>query len=129
MIKIHSFRLLCLSRLNPNETLCADFEARFCCPAIPATEWSYTTLYETTTASFTNEQFEPTASTSEYSTTSFSEITENYESKRWSFEDFNLTEPESLNELRKFIQYRITDHKILLKPRSDIFTSILLNSK
>ena len=117
-----------MSRLNPNETLCADFEARFCCPAITATEWPYTTLYEATTAPFTNEQFQPTASTPEYSTTSFSEIIENYESKRWSFKDLNLTEPESLNELRKFIQYRNTDHQILLKPRSDIFTSILLNS-
>ena len=109
-----------MSRLNSNETLCADFEARFCCPAITATEWSYTTLYETTTASFTNEQFQPTATTPEYST-SFSEITENYESKRWSFDDLNLTEPESLNELRNFIQYRNTDHKILLKLGSDIF--------
>ena len=118
-MKIYRLRFLCLSRLNPNETQCADFEARFCCPAITSTEWTYTTD-DTTTVLITNEQFESTARTSEYFTTTFSEITENYESKRWSFEDLNLTEPESLNELRKFIQYRNTDHKILLKPRSDI---------
>ena len=109
-----------MSRLNPNETQCADFEARFCCPAITTTERSYTTD-DTTTVLITNEQFESTASTSEYSTTTLSEITENYESKRWSFEDLNLTEPESLNELRKFIKYRNADHKVILNPESDIF--------
>ena len=103
-MEIYSFRFLCLSRLNPNETQCADFEARFCCPAITATELSPTNVYETTTALFTSGQLEPTASTTEYSTTSFDSVTENYDSKRWSFDDMNLTKPESLNELRKFIQ-------------------------
>ena len=104
-MKIFSFRFLCLSRLNPNETQCTDFEARFCCTALTATESSYTNLNVTTTAQLTNGQpTVPTVSTQEYLTTSLNRITENYESKRWSFEDLNLTEPESLNELRNFIK-------------------------
>jgi len=94
-----------LSQLNPNETQCADFEARFCCPAFnKATESSYTDVYDTTMALFTDGQSEPTASTGEYFK-SFDKTTETYESKRWSFEDFDLTEPARLDELRNFIKY------------------------
>ena len=94
-----------MSQLNPNKTQCADFEARFCCPADnKATESSYTDMYDTTMALFTDGQVEPTASTWEYFK-SLDKTTETYGSKRWSFEDFDLTEPAKLDELRNFIKY------------------------
>ena len=95
-----------MSQLNPNETQCADFEARFCCPALTETESSQTNVYDTTTALYTNIQFEPTARTDEYFTKFFDETTETFESRRWSFVDFNLTEPAKLDELRNLIKYQ-----------------------
>ena len=95
-----------MSRLNPKETQCADFEARFCCPALKKSEPSYTNVYDTTTAPLTNKQLEPFASTQEYLTKSFDETTETYEPKLWSLKDLNLTEPEKLDELRNVIKYQ-----------------------
>ena len=53
---------------------------------------------------FTTGHFAPTESNREYFTTSFEKTTDIYAPKRWSFEDFNLAEPESLNELRNFMK-------------------------
>ena len=91
--------------MNPNKTQCADFEERFCCPAfIKATESSYTDVHDTTMALITDGQVEATASTGEYFK-SFDKTTKTYESKRWSFEHFDLTKPAKLDELRNFIKY------------------------
>ena len=116
LCKMYSFRFLCLRQLNFSEKPCADFEARFCCPASSAseindfpfdneTELLRTNVYDTTTTLLTDAEFEPTASTQDYFTTFFDQTTANFLSKRWSFEDSNLTEPESLNKLRNFIKY------------------------
>ena len=102
--------------MNNNGTPCADFEARFCCPKQPfdattaetvsvstnAYESMFLPTYDTTTSVFTNRQFEPTVSVEEYFSTSLDVTTENYVMKRWSFEDFGLSEPQSLEELRNF---------------------------
>ena len=113
-----------MSRLNINETQCANFEARFCCPSLSVsetsdlkynegTEPSYTDVYNATIAMSTTGYFAPTESTQEYLTTSFEKTTDIYGPKRWSFEEFNLTEPESLNELRNFMKPLNKNYKIL----------------
>lgn len=99
--------------MNNNGIPCADFEARFCCPKQEfdaTTEYANygetvsvsTNTYDTTTSVFTTRQFEPTVSVEEYFSTSLDVTTENNILERWSFEDFGLSEPQSLEELRNF---------------------------
>ena len=101
--------------MNNNGTSCVDFEARFCCPKklfdattdypnhnVPVS--FSTNAYGETTSLFTYEKFESTTSVDKYYTTLPDITTESYIFERWSFEDFGLSEPESLEELRNLLK-------------------------